>query len=133
MIRVIYASRPTRLSPTDVEDINAISVRNNAAHGITGVLIHDETFFLQIIEGPEDAVDALLRQLEKDPRHTEMSVVFRTRIDATSFQGWSMRLVENDARQNPVLSPYATDNRIEPDSLLATQLNALARDLADYF
>jgi hypothetical protein len=133
MIRVIYASRPTQLSPTDIEDIEAISARNNAARGLTGILIHDAAFFLQIIEGPDEAVDALLRTLEKDPRHTDMAVVFRTRIDASSFPGWDMRLIENDAIQNPVLSPYATDNRIAPDSLLATQLNALARDIADYF
>jgi hypothetical protein len=133
MIRVIYASRPTHFTPTDLHDIAAVSVRNNAANGITGALIHDEAFFLQILEGPEAAVDVLLARLERDPRHMDMAVVFRTRIDATSFAGWEMQLIENDATRHPVLSPYATENRIEPGSLIASQFNALTRDIAAYF
>lgn len=130
MIRVIYASLPMHCSAADLDDIAAVSVRNNAAQGITGALIHDADVFLQILEGPEAQVDALLAILERDPRHTDMAVVFRTRIDATSFEGWEMRLIENDATLNPVLSPYATGNRVEPGSLLATQMNALARDIS---
>lgn len=132
MIRVIYASRPAHFTKTDLHDIAAVSARNNETSGITGALIHDASFFLQILEGPEEAVDALLARLLRDPRHTDMAVVFRTRIDATSFAGWEMQLIENDATRHPVLSPYATDNRIEPRSLIAAQMNALARDIAAY-
>ena len=133
MIRVVYASRPTGRTQTELDDIVNISARNNARSGITGVLLFDDDYYLQILEGPEEAVDALLETLKQDPRHTDMSVVFRTRIESTSFSEWSMQLMENDAAQNPVLSPYATGNRIEPRSLMSTDLDALARDLYKYF
>jgi hypothetical protein len=52
-------------------DISEVSVINNPANRITGILAVDvETGkAIQVIEGPKDKVAALYAKIEKDPRH----------------------------------------------------------------
>jgi Sensors of blue-light using FAD len=47
----------------------------NARDGITGLLVFDGIRFCQHVEGPRDAVRALLQRLEADPRHTAMKLL----------------------------------------------------------
>ncbi len=57
MIRLIYISTArSELSTVELEGILRISRRNNAAVGVTGLLIVGGRRFLQALEGPADAV-----------------------------------------------------------------------------
>ncbi|MGJ7580172.1 BLUF domain-containing protein [Variovorax sp. RHLX14] len=48
----------------------------NAERGITGLLVFDGSRFCQHIEGPPDAVDALMSRISHDPRHLDVRVLF---------------------------------------------------------
>lgn len=69
------------------------ATRNNAAAGITGLLLFNGQNFLQLLEGERDAVDALLDRVETDPRHSGVVVVTDIEVAERSFPGWSMRLL----------------------------------------
>lgn len=64
---------------------------------ITGVLIFSNARFIQILEGPRDQVDGLLRVIRQDQRHYDVEVFTRTKIKAGGFADWSMAYIGQHA------------------------------------
>lgn len=94
---LIYVSK-ARAGLTD-GDFNSIyqSARHlNALDGVTGVLVFNGCHFLQIIEGAETAIDALLERLLNDPRHSELRICDQRFVEERSFPNWSMEWVRTD-------------------------------------
>lgn len=91
MIRLLYIST-ARQRPTAAEfaDILRTSRRNNAAAGITGLLIVGGRRFLQALEGPEDAVLSTYRRISQDPRHFAVVELTRETIAERQFGHWDM-------------------------------------------
>ncbi len=85
------------LEAADLEDIHRTARNSNALNGITGLLIFNGTHFLQVIEGMEDAVDALVDNLRRDPRHTGFEIRDMSFVEERSFPDWSMELVRVEA------------------------------------
>lgn len=90
---LLYVSRSTipreRLA-MEVANIVAVSRAHNAGAGITGGLVRAGPYFAQLLEGPTDAVKTLMERIDRDPRHTDVSVV---RIEASTkrqLPDWSM-------------------------------------------
>lgn len=94
MIQVVYESEATTaLSSGDVFRIVETSSKNNLENDLTGFLIYKDARFFQVLEGPQDAVDALLARLRKDPRHTNIEVLISAPISRRSFPNWRMKRV----------------------------------------
>ena len=92
MYRIIYKSRSAEPLNWDiVKSITSVSEMNNEARGITGVLLASRTHFLQTLEGNFEDVNAVIRRIFRDERHTEMSIISFSVIDARLFGGWGMR------------------------------------------
>ncbi len=70
----------------------------NRARGITGVLLHHDKHFFQVIEGPVDAVQALYDRIARDSRHHQLVKIVEEPIFQRDFEGWSMGLAELDAQ-----------------------------------
>ncbi len=68
----------------------------NSADDITGLLIYrynDDCRrgnFLQVLEGPEDAVADVWSRISSDPRHHTIIVLEEGESDARAFGDWSM-------------------------------------------
>jgi hypothetical protein len=101
--RVLYASTATGTTDSllGVATILGESQRNNAQRDLTGALAAHRGRFIQVIEGPKDAVDALLERLERDPRHRNIRVLDRAPVERRSFEDWSMA----SARVTPAVAP----------------------------
>jgi hypothetical protein len=78
------------IRPDEVDAILESARINNPLDGITGVLIFNGTAFMQILEGSEAAIDGLRARLERDPRHSNMSVRDTRLIEERTFPTWSM-------------------------------------------
>lgn len=94
LIHVIYAS--TACEPFDDASLAALlrgARDNNAQLGITGMLLFSDGDFIQVLEGEEPAVDALVRRIFADPRHGRIVRIIRESIAARSFADWSMGFV----------------------------------------
>lgn len=85
------------LSASDLEDIHRTARAMNGLNGITGLLIFNGTHFLQVIEGGEEAVDALVDNLRRDRRHTGFEIRDLSFVEERSFPDWSMELVRVEA------------------------------------
>lgn len=89
--QLFYTSRSA--PGVDVDHILQQSRHNNAVDGITGLLWHDGSHFLQVIEGPESSVAETYARIANDPRHSELTILSDRLIRAREFGYWSMERV----------------------------------------
>ena len=80
----LYISTAPTLPREEVDAILAASARNNPERGITGLLLFNGRNFLQLLEGEEGEVAALMQTITADPRHSGVSVLDRRSITARS-------------------------------------------------
>jgi Sensors of blue-light using FAD len=96
-IRLAYTSRSLAAPAqreTQARAVAAQAAVHNSQHGITGLLALVSGRYLQILEGPGPAVEALFARIRNDPRHSEVSLLMCAPIDAPMFSEWSMGLVD---------------------------------------
>lgn len=96
--QTIYISRAhPDLTRADLQAILATSVRCNDQTGLTGFLLHGHGLFLQVLEGPADAVQATLQRILADPRHSNVDVLQDIEREQREFGRWSMGFKDLDA------------------------------------
>jgi hypothetical protein len=120
LVRLLYASRAQSVSSETIEAILAQSRAKNPQLGITGILCHGGDFFMQVLEGGRDTVNALYNQIVRDPRHNHVVLLHYEEVAERRFSGWTMGQV-NMARINPstvlkyselpTLDPFAAPGR----------------------
>lgn len=89
----LYISTAPTLPREEVESILATSARNNPERGITGLLLFNGRNFLQLLEGEESEVAALMERITQDPRHSGVSVLDRRAIAERACPDWAMKRV----------------------------------------
>ena len=91
MLQAIYLStaRP-ELDAGAIDEILAVSRRNNHADGITGLLLYDGYHFLQALEGEPTRVRHAIDRIKADPRHRAMVVLCCRDVEEPCFGGKSM-------------------------------------------
>jgi len=89
--RVIYVSEKVGSSEQDVADIVNASTQNNPSKDVTGCLLVGKNSFLQILEGPPDAIKRLYKTISEDNRHTNVKRLCDEPVDTRLFSDWSMR------------------------------------------
>jgi hypothetical protein len=91
LVSVLYVSSATKeMTPPELLDMLTNIREKNKRQEITGMLLYRGGNFLQVIEGPETAVDGLLNSLESDPAHCGMIVLYRSPIAVREFGDWRM-------------------------------------------
>ena len=89
--RVIYVSEKVGSSEQEVADIVKASTQNNPSKNITGCIVEGQNSFLQILEGPSDAIKGLYKTISEDNRHTNVRRLCDESIDTRLFSDWSMK------------------------------------------
>nr|WP_249407778.1 BLUF domain-containing protein [Frigoribacterium sp. CFBP 8759] len=104
----VYVSRSSYpFTDDDLANLLMTSRSNNARLGITGMLLHREGRFIQVLEGPEEAVRERLAVIARDPRHTAVHTIVDELVEDRLFPAWTMgyRAVTDDLAT--VLPGYA--------------------------
>jgi Sensors of blue-light using FAD len=91
IIQLIYCSRPFGFDEAMLNGILSDARRCNERDAITGALICRADLYLQLLEGPEAAVDATFARIAKDNRHLEVNLLSRVPVAKRLFPDWSMR------------------------------------------
>jgi hypothetical protein len=90
-IHCIYSSKATaQFEERELPQLLQVSRANNAAVGVTGMLLYIERNFFQVLEGDEAAVDAIFSRLSGDPRHGRVTRIIREPIFERDFPEWTM-------------------------------------------
>lgn len=89
--RLAYLSRPTPgITAEDIRAIAASAGRNNPGLAVTGMLIHEFNRFIQLLEGPLDAIEALMKAIIADRRHTDIRIFLRQSAPEGTLSRWVM-------------------------------------------
>jgi hypothetical protein len=62
----------------------------NGSVGITGALVFTEKHFVQFIEGSEVAIDNLFMKINKDSRHTNVTIIETAESISRYFGQWDL-------------------------------------------
>jgi hypothetical protein len=108
-----------------------VSRRNNRRDSLTGYLVSDGTWFLQILEGDHEKVMAALVRIRFDQRHSDVRVISTREIRTRSFPHWSMGGAVKTPAMRAIFRRHGLE-RLDPAGLTAPTILALAMDLQDF-
>lgn len=93
MYMLSYCSRST-IEPAralgELRAIAQISAANNTLLAVTGVLIFEGSFFVQVLEGDRETLQRLSTRIKMDTRHSEFTVLADQPIESRQFEDWAM-------------------------------------------
>jgi hypothetical protein len=90
MRQLLYVSNTSRtIAPSLLNDILTASRRNNQALDVTGLLLHIDGGFLQVLEGEELALSTLYARIRADKRHWNTQLLLDHQSER-AFGEWSM-------------------------------------------
>lgn len=108
--RIIYTSKSTKqFNKRNLLDLLHDSRAYNKIDNITGVLMHREGVFLQVIEGRSDVIHDLFIRLKRDPRHDEIKIIFDSSVTSRFFSNWSMGCADFDEPELSLIPGIRTD------------------------
>ena len=112
-VRLLYVSRAVGPQTTTVTTGILLQAQShNMTQGITGVLCQGQGFFLQVLEGERNSVNALYRRICADTRHQDVTLLHYEDMQERQFGQWSMALIHlsvDDPQvqmQDPAMDPY---------------------------
>ena len=134
--QLIYVSRNAMSGDAEAlkdqfSTILAVSRRNNQRDGLTGYLVCDTTWFVQILEGDHEKVMAALVRIRFDSRHSDVAVISTREIRTRSFPQWSMGGSVRTPAMREIFKRHGLEN-LDPSVLTAPSVLALAMDLQDF-
>lgn len=132
LTRLIYFSE-NQLGKRMLGDLNKIleaSQRNNEMADLTGALLFDELWFVQILEGDREAVSATLRRIIDDERHANLTIMDARPVEKRQFGNWWMGLSFLRGDMSALYLKHGIGERLDPRRISGDQALALAVDLA---
>lgn len=91
IIHCIYASKAARdFQQSELPGLLEKARANNAALGITGMLLYIEGNFFQVLEGEDKAVGSVFDRICLDSRHGRITQIIREPVFERAFPDWTM-------------------------------------------
>ena len=134
VIQISYISSATE--PWSTQEVLGLLQKrreNNAGSGVTGMLLYGNETFLQVLEGEEKAIDDLVDRICNDPRHTNLQILYRRKIQRRQYSDWSMgfnRVSDKELQQVEGLRDFG-EKDFNPEFLV--QRTAVVQSLMDHF
>ncbi|WP_298494546.1 BLUF domain-containing protein [uncultured Algibacter sp.] len=108
--RLIYSSQAVeQFTKRQLLDLLHDSRGFNTIDNISGVLMHKNGYFLQIIEGQPEMIDDLLVRLRKDTRHKDLKIIHDSTVKERLFTNWAMGCADFDDAELGMLPGFRTD------------------------
>ena len=79
-----------------IDRLIANSARRNAEMGLSGVLIHVDGQFIQVLEGRIGVLETVFERICCDFRHANVRLVDLEPVDARLFADWGMACISAD-------------------------------------
>ena len=91
MIHLVYVSSAvSQFTDEQLEALLAESRANNERVGITGMLLHKDGNFMQVLEGEEGTVMEVHGRIARDMRHRDLVTMIKEPISERKFPDWTM-------------------------------------------
>ena len=108
--RIIYTSQASeQFTKRKLLDLLHTSRGYNTIDNISGLLMHKDGYFLQIIEGEHDVVEDLFQRLSNDTRHKNIKMILDRSVESRLFSNWAMGCADFDEPELSMLPGLRTD------------------------
>ena len=134
MISITYVSSGIQLFTTS--ELHALLQKSreaNLKHGITGMLLYNVGSFMQAIEGPDDAVYQLYRNIQQDRSHHMVTTLIDQPIQQRAFPEWSMGFKDMTGPGRPSVAGFTNFLRDWRDREEYSNSPSYARKLLNTF
>jgi len=113
--QLIYTSQvaPGR-NKEEIKELLNKAFKNNLEQRITGCIIFDGTYFLQVIEGEENAINQLYEKLVRDKRHRNLHLLGYKNIELRDFGDWDRAMLDDDVLVENFISTYVREKFFLP-------------------
>ncbi len=111
---ICYISKSSTDLSTDIlEHLFSYSVQNNTQANVTGILLHSEGNFFQVLEGSEIYVSTLFDKIKADPRHNSIFEIFKGPTDYPIFNQYDSKfnVVKTGADLEQIQTFLATNHK----------------------
>ncbi|WP_442855254.1 BLUF domain-containing protein [Bosea sp. PAMC 26642] len=102
---------------------------NNLRDDITGVLVFDRLYFIQILEGQRHLIWSAFQRIQLDGRHGEIQLVELVACGPRQFTNWSMAGSLRTPIQEDVYSKHGFNGRIQSHELSSDRLIPLFHEI----
>ncbi len=121
LYRLIYASSVAPgLDFSIVKSILENSEKNNTRDGLTGALVFEEGFFMQVLEGGREQLTKTFGRILRDERHSQVCLIEFASCLERRFSGWGMRYL---GRQEDVFEKVTGSGTFKPKDWTAERCN----------
>ncbi|RED43955.1 FAD-dependent sensor of blue light [Winogradskyella eximia] len=108
--QIIYTSQASeQFNKRSLLDLLHTSRGYNTIDNISGVLMHRDGYFLQIIEGEQDVIEDLFQRLNNDTRHKNIKMILDRSVESRLFSNWAMGCADFDEPELSMLPGIRTD------------------------
>jgi len=95
--QLIYKSKAAPdLRPDAIVEIVRVAQSSNLKKRVSGLLVHTNGVFVQLIEGSPSVVDGLFERISKDPRHVDIEILGSFDTDKVAMPTWAMAYFSSD-------------------------------------
>lgn len=77
----------------EIRNILKVAHQKNLEKEITGALLFSGEYFSQVLEGPKKTLQDLIKVIEFDNRHINLTILHFSPIKYRVFEGWAMAFV----------------------------------------
>lgn len=113
--RMIYASSATEhFAPEHIKQILSSAKENNEKNNISGLLLFSQQYFLQVLEGSRELVNATYELILNDRRHHKAIILDYAPITKRDFDSWSMGFIPELAFTKEICFRYSGKDAFEP-------------------
>lgn len=89
---ISYISRTnSKMSSEELEQLEAFASARNEQFEITGLLVYDGFHFFQYIEGPEENIKQLYKNISNDDRHDAVTELSSGPVEKRILPKWNMK------------------------------------------
>lgn len=108
ILSLLYVSRMAMAADGHrIAELADRAARNNAANGITGLLLWNHAHFMQLLEGGTQAVMETMARIAADSRHADIVYLRTEERPARECDGWAMRALLTPLTGAGMLSDFA--------------------------
>ena len=137
VLRLVYSSISSDMGPNSsklqqLREILASAQKHNGRNNVTGFLVFDGTTFLQILEGERKDVIETYDRIKMDKRHKDVNLFEMSDIEERQFADWHMGGSMRTLEAQEIYLSHGIGQVINPNTLSAAKIVALALDLQSY-
>jgi hypothetical protein len=134
LTRLVYFSR-NRLGTSQgtlserVSELLTAAVANNRKVDISGGLIFNADYFLQVLEGDRITVMETYARIERDTRHSGVEIIESKSVDTRLFSYWWMAAAGLSEDNTALFTRYCGTPAFDPHQLDGTAACSLIADV----